>query len=222
MEVGAAASAPDGGVGGECKANAAAAAIPVQAFQIDHVYEFSAPRFFDFSNEETEEEMQRAELWFETALSYSQSPFIMGVKGGRSIRPESLCCDFGDVEQQQISTDKMQKIETDVSNNLKEKPTVEEDKSGGMRNAVVAVEILEPQKEEKHNDEEGHTGQVRPSDACTPNAPRIPGKGSREPGSKNQTAKRIASLIQKTSTLKPKDQPLPIQDAIITQKSVIK
>lgn len=40
---------------------------------IDEAYEFSAPRFFDFTKEESEEEMQKAELWFESALSYAPS-----------------------------------------------------------------------------------------------------------------------------------------------------
>lgn len=40
---------------------------------IDEVYEFSAPRFFDFIQGETKEEMQRAELWFETTLSHAPS-----------------------------------------------------------------------------------------------------------------------------------------------------
>lgn len=40
---------------------------------IDEVYEFSAPRFFDFIQGETKEEMHRAEIWFETSLSHAPS-----------------------------------------------------------------------------------------------------------------------------------------------------
>lgn len=40
---------------------------------IDETYEFAAPRFFDFINGETEEDMHRAELWFESTLSYGPS-----------------------------------------------------------------------------------------------------------------------------------------------------
>ena len=40
---------------------------------IDHTYEFSAPRFFDFVRGESDEESLKAELWFDTALSYAPS-----------------------------------------------------------------------------------------------------------------------------------------------------
>lgn len=40
---------------------------------IDETYEFSAPRFFDFTKEESEGDIRRAELWFHTALSYAPS-----------------------------------------------------------------------------------------------------------------------------------------------------
>ncbi|KAL1341349.1 uncharacterized protein [Arachis hypogaea] len=40
---------------------------------IDETYEFSAPRFFDFINGQTEEDECRAQQWFDTALSYAPS-----------------------------------------------------------------------------------------------------------------------------------------------------
>ncbi|RWW05109.1 hypothetical protein GW17_00031635 [Ensete ventricosum] len=45
----------------------------VDVLQIDEAYEFRAPRFFDFVNEESEEDIKRAELWFETTRSYAPS-----------------------------------------------------------------------------------------------------------------------------------------------------
>lgn len=45
----------------------------VEVLQVDEIYEFRAPRFFDFSNEESEEDVRKAELWFETSLSYDPS-----------------------------------------------------------------------------------------------------------------------------------------------------
>lgn len=44
---------------------------------IDETYEFSAPRFFDFTRAESEEDMRRAELWFDTALSYAPSRTVL-------------------------------------------------------------------------------------------------------------------------------------------------
>ncbi|KAL0926738.1 hypothetical protein M5K25_002983 [Dendrobium thyrsiflorum] len=59
----------------------------------DETYEFSAPRFFDFLKKETEEEIQEAERWFETSLSYGPSPFMPKIRKGR---PVIDCpCDIG-------------------------------------------------------------------------------------------------------------------------------
>ncbi|MCD7466858.1 hypothetical protein HAX54_003901 [Datura stramonium] len=40
-------------------------------FVTDEIYEFSAPRFYDFINGETEEDMRKAELWFDITSSYA-------------------------------------------------------------------------------------------------------------------------------------------------------
>jgi hypothetical protein len=49
--------------------SAAAAAV----CQIDEAYEFDAPKFFDFINEETEEAVRAAEAWFEASVSHAPS-----------------------------------------------------------------------------------------------------------------------------------------------------
>ncbi|URE11401.1 Cell cycle regulated microtubule associated protein [Musa troglodytarum] len=72
----------------------------VEVLLMDEAYEFSAPRFYDFINGETEEYIKRAELWFETSLSYAPSPFVPRIREGRSIQIDSLC-DFGNVEKEQ-------------------------------------------------------------------------------------------------------------------------
>ncbi|KAJ8484284.1 hypothetical protein OPV22_016769 [Ensete ventricosum] len=71
-----------------------------EILMMDEAYEFSAPRFFDFINGETEEDIKRAELWFETSLSYAPSPFVPRIREGRSTQIDSLC-DFGNVEKEQ-------------------------------------------------------------------------------------------------------------------------
>lgn len=45
----------------------------LNSFVIDEAYEFSAPRFYDFVDEETEEETRKAELWFQITRSYAPS-----------------------------------------------------------------------------------------------------------------------------------------------------
>ncbi|WJX60380.1 hypothetical protein P8452_45596 [Trifolium repens] len=43
---------------------------------IDFDYEFHAPNFFDFTSQETPDQAQQAERWFETAATYAPSPFV--------------------------------------------------------------------------------------------------------------------------------------------------
>ena len=64
---------------------------------IDETYEFSAPRFFDFTKGETDDDIRKAELWFHTALSYAPSPFMPKIKAGRSITVDTLC-DFSEAD----------------------------------------------------------------------------------------------------------------------------
>ncbi|RWR79781.1 protein TPX2 [Cinnamomum micranthum f. kanehirae] len=62
------------------------------AFQIDENYEFSAPKFFDFIIGESKDEIKKAELWFEMALSHAPSPFMPRIKAGRTaVNLESVC-----------------------------------------------------------------------------------------------------------------------------------
>ncbi|XP_078180864.1 targeting protein for XKLP2 isoform X2 [Carex rostrata] len=67
--------------------------------QIDETYEFSAPGFFDFLKEETQEEIRKAEIWFENSHSHAPSPFMPKIKKERSIKIETLC-DFDEVEME--------------------------------------------------------------------------------------------------------------------------
>lgn len=40
---------------------------------IDDIYEFSAPRFFDFVKGETDDECREAEVWFDSDRAYAPS-----------------------------------------------------------------------------------------------------------------------------------------------------
>lgn len=46
---------------------------PTSTTMIDNVYEFSAPRFYDFVNGESDKDRRRAELWFDTSLAHAPS-----------------------------------------------------------------------------------------------------------------------------------------------------
>ncbi|KAE8706217.1 Protein TPX2 [Hibiscus syriacus] len=90
---------------------------------IDELYEFSAPRFFDFIKGESEEEARNAELWFETALSYAPSPFMSRIKAGsRTVHVESLC-NFSEEDQMQKASELSDA--TPPNSNLKDKPKAE-------------------------------------------------------------------------------------------------
>ncbi|XP_057528040.1 protein TPX2 [Amaranthus tricolor] len=71
----------------------------LSATVIDEIYEFSAPKFFDFINGESDQEKRNAELWFETALSHAPSPFMLRIRAARSVQLSSIC-DFGDDTQE--------------------------------------------------------------------------------------------------------------------------
>ncbi|KAG6661527.1 protein TPX2 [Carya illinoinensis] len=65
---------------------------------IDEAYEFSAPRFYDFIKGETEEDVIKAELWFDSGLTYAPSPCMPRIRTGRSFTVESLCS-FNEADQ---------------------------------------------------------------------------------------------------------------------------
>ncbi|KAJ4706162.1 protein TPX2-like [Melia azedarach] len=48
-----------------------------EGFEIDFIYEFDAPQYYDFTKPETLVEGRDAELWFESATSYPPSPFVL-------------------------------------------------------------------------------------------------------------------------------------------------
>ncbi|KAL5196586.1 hypothetical protein ABZP36_000098 [Zizania latifolia] len=79
-------------------ANPEAAAVAPPQVQVDEAYEFRAPKYFDFVNDETEEEVLAAERWFEAAAGHAPSPFAPRIKESRAeVKIDSLC-DFADAE----------------------------------------------------------------------------------------------------------------------------
>ncbi|XP_078433505.1 targeting protein for XKLP2 isoform X2 [Wolffia australiana] len=203
----------------------------VQSTQIDDLYEFRAPKFFDFLNGETVEQIEKAELWFETALSYAQSPFINGVKGRRSYKQESICCDFGEIEEQKPRTEKPE------DEDEKEIPVIETKSTAAITTAVVEekVEFKEEKNEKKGEEHKESAVDALPEKKVlseedlrvekdetvstlapghleskgaekTPRITREPEKMTAEKGSRNRSAKKIANLIKNTSALKPRTQ----------------
>lgn len=57
---------------------------------IDWMYEFSAPKYFDFACEETDTEILAAERWFEIAIPYENSPHVAKTKSISELRSTAM------------------------------------------------------------------------------------------------------------------------------------
>ncbi|ESQ44573.1 hypothetical protein EUTSA_v10003404mg [Eutrema salsugineum] len=68
---------------------------------IDESYEFTAPQWYDFLNEETKRDKQQSELWFDSAKCYAHSPSIPRIKARRSFKVESMC-NFSEEEDKHL------------------------------------------------------------------------------------------------------------------------
>ncbi|KAH0751561.1 hypothetical protein KY285_004709 [Solanum tuberosum] len=115
---------------------------------MDDDYEFSAPRFYDFINGETDEDKRKAELWFETSISYAPSPFMQRIKkSGRTIQLESLC-DFSKDEELQDSARPVAEPSFSAS--------TEEERSNGIEEPAAVLTASGSKEEVKPNEiEEG-------------------------------------------------------------------
>ncbi|CAN1351407.1 Protein TPX2 [Linum perenne] len=166
---------------------AATASSSSVATMIDEVYEYSAPRFFDFTREESDEEARKAELWFDTALTYAPSPFMPRIKTGRSFKVESMC-DFTEADQNPKAA-----------------------ASGSSDSQTQASQPSEAREEEAANKENKsclENMQVKEQVCCTPKQPVNNSQkgGVLTDSKKNQSARHIASLIKNPSVLKSKSR----------------
>ncbi|KAI8551584.1 hypothetical protein RHMOL_Rhmol06G0197500 [Rhododendron molle] len=123
---------------------------------IDEVYEFSAPRFYDFIEGESEEETRAAELWFDTALAYAPSPFMQRIKTGRSVQVESLC-DFSEAEQLQKESTSTETNASKITEQITLAPEKDQIRTQSqvrptkMREQVVPIETKEDPSERRIN-----------------------------------------------------------------------
>ncbi|XP_022738282.1 protein TPX2 [Durio zibethinus] len=192
---------------------------------IDELYEFSAPRFFDFLKGESEEEKRNAELWFETTLSYAPSPFMARIKAGnRSFHVESLC-NFSEEDQMQKTSESSDATApNDTSEDkpqadlMPDKVKEEEVKSSEAKIAnndkekigtVCAQENGSALTEKAHSNVPGDTEKSKSSvqvetEACTPK-PLMNSQKKLVSDKKHHTAKKIASKLRNPSVLKPKN-----------------
>ncbi|EXB44629.1 hypothetical protein L484_010320 [Morus notabilis] len=198
------------------------------ATMIDDAYEFSAPRFFDFIKGESEEDKRRAELWFDSALTYAPSPFMPRIRTGRSFTIESLC-NFSEADSQKENSNSSSDNKTTDTSETKpltalaptelKQETKEEnvigvsadkgsnegdkgDSKSTQEKESASATLVSPS--DLTNDANSNKENCKPvvqvaKEAYTPIS-SIPGTNSK----KHQTAKKIASLIRNPSALKPK------------------
>ncbi|EEF44398.1 protein with unknown function [Ricinus communis] len=182
---------------------------------IDEIYEFSAPRFYDFTKGESDEETLKAELWFDQALSYAPSPFMPRIKTGRSFKVESLC-DFSEAEQKQEVTESSSdspspsssseikpQVEIMNSTETKEKETTLQEANKENNANLVNVSCQEDKMETIRAEET----ESKTETCCTPEPPVASQKeGLLTNSKKHQSGRHIATLVRNPSALKPKNQ----------------
>ncbi|EHA8586837.1 putative protein TPX2 [Cocos nucifera] len=128
--------------------------------QIDEAYEFCAPQFFDFINEETDEEIRRAERWFETSISYAPSPFMPKIKEGRSIKIETLC-DVGNVDHVQKEQEP-----AEVSNQREDPMLPAANTIRHEQELDIATEVKARQQQEENNRKKNSFGFISEVKPC--------------------------------------------------------
>ncbi|KAL5197930.1 hypothetical protein ABZP36_001442 [Zizania latifolia] len=115
------------------EAEAAPAPAPPQV-QVDVAYEFCAPKYFDFVNDETEEEVRAAERWFEAAASHAPSPFNPRIKESRAELKIDSLCDFAYAEPapKEEAVEKAAELVANSSQDADENPQANKDGSLGF------------------------------------------------------------------------------------------
>ncbi|EOA36809.1 hypothetical protein CARUB_v10008388mg [Capsella rubella] len=187
-------------------------ASSVVTTMIDETYEFLAPRWFDFINGETEDESRRAELWFHSALSCAPSPSVPRIKARRSFKVETMCNFNEEEEEEKPLKDKEPSEPLAPTDTSAIKPSHDSSKVAEVNNKTAdASNATTEQIEDKEN--------IPP--ACTPKPPLQFSQGGKSMDlKKQQTARKIASLLKNPSALRPKNQSQLSQAKGSHQKSV--
>ncbi|CAH2046502.1 unnamed protein product [Thlaspi arvense] len=126
---------------------------------IDLNYEFTAPQWYDFLNEETERDKQKSELWFESATSYAPSPelylclfstfllcaaSIPRIKARRSSPKVESICNFSEEEEDKHSKAKEEEPSEpqagDTSSFKKEESTSEASNKNQNNNTTIDIQ----------------------------------------------------------------------------------
>nr|TKS04822.1 hypothetical protein D5086_0000139280 [Populus alba] len=177
---------------------------------VDEMYEFSAPKFYDFVKGESDEDSRNAELWFDVTAAYAPSPFMPRIKTGRSFKVETLC-DFSQEDQLHKVAESSDSKPTDSSSDSNSQSEV-------MPLPAPAASS-EMRKEETSSNEENKENNAKLINV-QPMSSR--NKGILTDSKKNQSARHIASLVKNPSSVKPKGRSQSSQVKGIKTSSVKK
>ncbi|KAJ8556147.1 hypothetical protein K7X08_022905 [Anisodus acutangulus] len=163
---------------------------------MDEDYEFSAPRFYDFINGETEEDMRNAEIWFENTISYAPSPFMKRIKSSRTFQLESLC-DFTKDEELQANARPAAEPSSSGSKEEVRPNGVEESAaeltSSGSKEEVTPNEIVEEPAAELVSS--GSKEEVTPNEIIEEPAAELVSSGSKEEVTPNEIIEESAAEL---------------------------
>ncbi|XP_049413557.1 protein TPX2 [Solanum stenotomum] len=210
---------------------------------IDEIYEFSAPRFFDFIDGETGEDMRKAELWFEITSSYAPSPCMPRIKTNRSVQVE-IPCDFTEGEKlesntrpaaevkEEVTPDENNKLAAKVlSSEVKEEVTPDENNkpaakvlSSEVKEEVTPDDAIGVERNGSLPNPESVEKQPTSQEICTPRPPQTMSKkiDPRKTDSNNQkTAKKTTSMLRNPSALKSKTLPVKSANPVSMRKQAI-
>ncbi|KAF5756076.1 putative TPX2 central domain-containing protein [Helianthus annuus] len=199
---------------------------------IDVDYEFSAPKFFDFIEGETEEEMRQAQLWFDTALTHAPSPYMHKIKKTtRTVQLDSLC-DFTQTEtshdvpseapnasssmnniivEPEKQSEKTEHDPADKKEDVTSKDELKKDVSSSKNVSVVekTEELKKDVSSSNLTTEQSKTSNTtypsQGAEVCTPKPQMASQKNKntlQTESKKQQTARRIASAVKNPSLLK--------------------
>ncbi|XP_073308536.1 protein TPX2-like isoform X1 [Primulina huaijiensis] len=183
--------------------------LSMNPFAIDNVYEFSAPRFYDFLREETNEDIRKAELWFENARSYAPSPFNPRIKAIRSVQTQILCKFDEDEQLNEVTETSESASNSELQADLGSTEAKEE---------VAPAEIKMQNSEiEKISDNKGTCSQENESQVAGNEASSAvpadvqgtqitPAPSKKIENKSSHSARKIASLLKNPSAMKSKYQ----------------
>ncbi|XP_057792437.1 protein TPX2 isoform X2 [Salvia miltiorrhiza] len=191
-------------------------------FMVDEAYEFSAPRFHDFMTEETAEEVRRAELWFESALTHAPSPFMPRIRATRT--GQQILCSFNEDEHMQKAP-KSSENAPNASNSAEELAPKSLNQILQANSAETTQEVrtrIIPKEIEKTPAAESSCSQEKeniaqggeapssvPKEAAAVQGPEVcctPAPQKQRDDRKLQTSKKIASMLKNPSAINSKKQ----------------